>query len=90
MEIKEIDVHELKSMSNGTINVSIYQHLVVITTDGLKYGDQFLIDRITSIKRCGDIVSISIPKGTFMGDRKVKIDFGKNVITTEKETFSRG
>ena len=90
MEIKEIDVHELKSMSNGTINVSVYPHLVVITTDGLKYGDQFLIDRITSIKRCGNIVSISIPKGTFMGDKKVKIDFDRNVIATEKETFSRG
>ena len=90
MEIKEIDVHELKSMSNGTINVSVYPHLVVITTDGLKYGDHFLIDRITSIKRCGDIVSISIPNGTFMGDRKVKIDFDRNIITTEKETFSRG
>ena len=90
MEIKEIDVQELKSMSNGTINVSVYPHLVVITTDGLKYGDQLLINRIESIKRCGNIVSISIPGGTFMGDRKVKIDFGKNVITTEKETFSRG
>ena len=90
MEIKEIDVHELKSMSNGTINVSVYPHLVVITTDGLKYGDQFLINRIESIKRCGDIVSISIPGGTFMGDRKVKIDFGRNIITTENEIFSRG
>ena len=90
MEIKKIDVQELKSMSNGTINVSVYPHLVVITTDGLKYGDQFLIDRITSIKRCGNVVSISIPGGTFMGDRKVKIDFDRNVIATEKETFSRG
>ena len=90
MEIKEIDVHELKSMSNGTINVSVYPHLVVITTDGLKYGDQFLINRIESIKKCGNIVSISIPNGTFMGDRKVKIDFDRNVITTEKEIFSRG
>ena len=90
MEIKEIDVHELKSMSNGTINVSVYPHLVVITTDGLKYGDQLLINRIESIKRCGNIVSISIPGGTFMGDRKVKIDFDKNIIATENETFSRG
>ena len=90
MEIKEIDVHELKSMSNGTINVSVYPHLVVITTDGLRYGDQLLINRITSIKRCGNIVSISIPGGTFMGDRKVKIDFDRNVIATEKETFSKG
>ena len=90
MEIRNIDVQELKSMSNGTINISAYPHLVVITTDGLRYGDQLLINRITSIKRCGDIVSISIPSGTFMGDRKVKIDFGRNVITTENETFSRG
>lgn len=90
MEIRNIDVQELQSMSNRAIHISVYPHLVVITTDGLKYGDQFLIDRITSIKRCGDIVSISIPNGTFMGDRKVKIDFGRNVITTEKETFSRG
>ena len=90
MEIRNIDVQELKSMSNGTINVSVYPHLMVITTDGLKYGDQFLINRIESIKRCGDIVSISIPNGTFMGDRKVKIDFDRNVIATEKETFSRG
>ena len=90
MEIKEIDVHELKSMSNLAIHISAYPHLVVITTDGLKYGDQFLINRIESIKRCGNIVSISIPNGTFMGDRKVKIDFDKNVIATEKETFSRG
>ena len=90
MEIKEIDVHELKSMSNGTINVSVYPHLVVITTDGLKYGDQLLINRIESIKRCGNIVSISIPGGTFMGDRKIKIDFDRNIIATEKETFSRG
>ena len=90
MEIRNIDVQELKSMSNGTINVSVYPHLIVITTDGLKYGDQFLINRIESIKRCGNIVSISIPGETFMGDRKVKIDFGRNVITTENETFSRG
>ena len=90
MEIKEIDVQELQSMSNRAIHISAYPHLIVITTDGLRYGDQLLINRITSIKRCGDIVSISIPSGTFMGDRKVKIDFGRNVIATEKETFSRG
>ena len=89
MEIRNIDVQELQSMSNRAIHISAYPHLIVITTDGLKYGDQFWIDRITSIKRCGDIVSISIPNGTFMGDRKVKIDFGRNVIATEKETFSK-
>ena len=90
MEIRNIDVQELQSMSNGTINISAYPHLIIITTDGLRYGDQLLINRITSIKRCGNIVSISIPGGTFMGDKKVKIDFDRNVITTENETFSRG
>ena len=90
MEIKNIDVQELKSMSNRAIHISAYPHLIVITTDGLKYGDQFLINRIESIKRCGNVVSISIPGGTFMGDRKVKIDFDRNIIATEKETFSRG
>ena len=89
MEIRNINVQELQSMSNRTIHISAYPHLIIITTDGLRYGDQLLINRITSIKRCGNVVSISIPGGTFMGDRKVKIDFGKNVITTENETFSK-
>lgn len=47
----------------------------------------FLIDCITDIKKCDDIVVINIPYGSFLRDKKVKIDFKNGIIATSKETF---
>lgn len=47
----------------------------------------FLIDCITDIKKCDDIVVINIPYGSFLRDKKVKIDFKNGIIVTSKETF---
>lgn len=89
--IKNIDLMELVSMSTSRIRLSLSHDVrgrdIICISTNKKYSDYILCDYIHSIKKCDSIVVIKIPKGTFMGDRMVKINFSSFVIQTDKEVF---
>lgn len=87
MEVKNITVKELVKMSTAKIKVHNNDRYLYIDGKSLGYFDCFLIDCITDIKKCDDIVVINIPYGSFLRDKKVKIDFKNGIIATSKETF---
>ena len=90
-KIRNIDLMELVSMSTSRIRLSLSHDVrgrdIICISTNKGYADYILCDYIHSIKECDSIVVIRIPKGTFMGDRKVKINFNSFVIQTEKEVF---
>lgn len=82
---------ELVKMSTPNIRVTLSKDvrgrdIMCISTDS-KYADYILLDYIESINRCGSIVALKAPKGTFFGDKKLKINFMNSVIQTENEAF---
>lgn len=87
VEIKSITIKDLVKMSTAKIKIDFNDRYLYIDGKSLGYFDCFLIDCITDIKKCDDIVVINIPYGSFFRDKKVKIDFKNSIIATPKETF---
>ena len=87
VEIKSITIKDLVKMSTAKIKVHNNDRYLYVDGKSFGYFDCFLLKYITDIKRCNDVVVIHIPNGSFIGDKKVKIDFKNGIITTPKETF---
>lgn len=81
-------VEELKRMSNDKILFDSSKDSLLIRSHIYRYADFLKIEDIDSIEQSSECkVSISIPKGSAMGDHRISVDLQTGIVTADGKVY---
>ena len=85
-----LGLDEFKAMSNDRISISTVRDFLIIKSKTAEYADSLKLDFIEDIVLEDEgVVSIYVPKGSFMGDTQISVDFASGVITADGEVYGK-
>ena len=81
-------VQDLKELSNEMVGFSVSSDSVFIRSWPYKYADMVHISDVGSVEMVSlDVVRISVPVGTMMGDHEILADLNTGVVTADGKVF---
>lgn len=81
-------VQDLNGLSNEMVGFSISSDSVFIRSWPYKYADMVHISDVGSVEMVStDVVRISVPVGTMMGDHEILADLNTGVVTADGKVF---
>lgn len=85
-----LSVDELKAMSNEKISISKRQEFLIIKSQRVGYADSLRLDYLEDIVlKAPNKVKLSIPKGSFMGDTDITLDFSTGYVTANERSYNQ-
>ena len=83
-------VDELMKLTNEKVLFNSSEVSLVIRSKVYRYADFFSIKNIESIEQESEnIIRVTIPKGSSMGDQEVIVDLQTGVITADGKVFDK-
>ena len=77
-------VKDLKGLSNEMVGFSVSSDSVFIRSWPYKYADMVHISDVGSVEMVSpEVVRISVPGGTMMGDHEILVDLNTGIVTAE-------
>ena len=77
-------VQDLKELSNEMVGFSVSSDSVFIRSCPYKYADMVHISDVGSAEIVSpDVVRISVPVGTMMGDHEILVDLNTGIVSAE-------
>lgn len=90
MRNRVMTVDELKKLTNDKVLFSSSECSLVIRSKVCRYADFFRIRNIESIERESEnIIRVTIPEGSSMGDHKVIVDLETGIVTADGKVFDK-
>ena len=81
-------VQDLKELSNEMVGFSVSSDSVFIRSWPYKYADMVHISDVGSVEMVStEVVRISVPVGTMMGDHEILADLNTGVVTADGKVF---
>ena len=81
-------VQDLNGLSNERVRFSVSTDGVVIRSWPYKYADMVHISDVGSVEMVSpDVVRISVPVGTMMGDHEILVDLNSGIVTADGKVF---
>ena len=81
-------VQDLKGLTNEMVGFSVSSDSVFIRSWPYKYADMVHISDVGSVEMVSlDVVRISVPVGTMMGDHEILADLNTGIITADGKVF---
>ena len=81
-------VQDLKKLTNENIQFSVSSDSVFIRSWPYKYADMVHISDIGSVEMVSpEVVRISVPVGTMMGDHEILVDLNTGIVTADSKVF---
>ena len=93
-EVDEVEVllsvDELKAMSNDKISISTKEEFLILKSQRVGYVDSLRLDFLEDIVlKNPNSVKLSIPKGSFMGDTVITLDFSTGYVTANGRSYNQ-
>ena len=77
-------VQDLKELTNEMMRFSVSSDSIFIRSCSYKYADMVNLSDIGSVEMVSpDVVRISVPVGTMMGDHEILVDLNTGIVTAE-------
>ena len=77
-------VQDLKELTNERMRFSVSSDSIFIRSCPYKYADMVHLSDIGSVEMVSpDVVRISVPVGTMMGDHEILVDLNTGIVTAE-------
>ena len=77
-------VQGLKELTNERMRFSVSSDSVFIRSCSYKYADMVNLSDIGSVEMVSpDVVRISVPVGTMMGDHEILVDLNTGIVSAE-------
>ena len=81
-------VQDLKGLTNEMVGFSVSSDSVFIRSWTYKYTDMVHLSDIGSVEMVlPDVVRISVPVGTMMGDHEILVDLNTGIVTADGKVF---
>lgn len=81
-------VKDLKELTNERMRFSVSSDSVFIRSWPYKYADMVHISDVGSVEMVSpEVVRISVPVGTMMGDHEILVDLNTGIVTADSKVF---
>ena len=85
-----LTLDELKAMSNEKISISKREEFLILKSQSVGYADSLRLDFLEDIVlKNPNSVKLSIPKGSFMGDTVITLDFSTGYVTINGRSYNQ-